>query len=105
MAVVRTRVALCLGALALFSMTGCAELTRPDGEPRPDPAAKARTAAAAVAAPTAAPAKLAALEPSRLAAAKGLDVVPFAPSAALLHDVVPSGANPAPAAAAGGGGG
>jgi hypothetical protein len=105
MAVVRMRVALFLGALALFAMTGCADLTRPDGAPRPDPAAKARTAAAGPAAGAPVAAKLAALAPSPLAAANGLDVVPLDPAPGRLHDVVPTSANPAPAAAAGGGGG
>lgn len=93
MAVRRACVALCSCALAALSMIGCADLTRPDGAPRPDPAAAPRADRVAV------------MERPRPAAPKALDIVPLVPAPGRVPDVVPGSANPAPAAAAGGGGG
>jgi hypothetical protein len=96
MAVRRACVTLCCCALAAFVTTGCANLTRPDPEPRPDPVAAVATT------------KLAVLDRLPAAAPKALDVVALDPAPGRLHDLVPSSANPAPAAPAdarGGGGG
>jgi hypothetical protein len=88
-----------LASVSLAGALGCADLTRPDVQVHADPAV-------ASAPKSSAPADRAAVRaPTPPAEVARVDVQPLVADPSLVHNILPSPTNPAPAAAAGGGGG